>query len=149
MRAVVQRVKESSVSIDGKIVGAIGRGVLVFLGIMEDDDERDLDYLAEKIAHLRIFQDSEEKMNLSVQDVGGSALIISQFTLAGDCRKGRRPSYASAAKPEKAVPLYEKFIKKIQHYGINTQEGVFGAMMDVRLVNDGPVTLLIDSKKVF
>ncbi len=149
MRAVVQRVKESKVLVDGKVVGQIGNGILVLLGVSEDDTEKDADYMAEKIAHLRIFQDDVGKMNLSVKDVKGEALVVSQFTLLGDCRKGRRPSYAHAGKPEIAIPLYRRFIEKLKELGVPTQEGVFQAMMDVYLVNQGPVTLLIDSKKVF
>ena len=149
MRAVVQRVKESHVSVDGEVVGKIGRGVLVLLGVAEDDTEKDLKYMAEKIANLRIFPDDEGKMNLSVIEVKGESLIISQFTLLGDCRKGRRPSYAHAGKPELAIPLYEKFIKKMEELGVPAQEGVFQAMMDVHLINDGPVTLMIDSKRKF
>lgn len=149
MRAVVQRVRESKVTVDGRIVGEIGPGILVLLGVEEEDTEKDVEYLAEKIAHLRIFQDGEGKMNLSVKDIGGGALIVSQFTLMGDCRKGRRPSYSHAARPELAIPLYEKFIKAMQGWGVQTGEGVFQAMMDVHLINDGPVTLLVDSKRIF
>jgi D-aminoacyl-tRNA deacylase len=149
MRAVVQRVSESSVSVDNKTVGSIDRGILILLGIAEDDSDRDADYLAEKIAYLRIFEDEEDKMNLSVLDIKGKALVISQFTLLGDCRKGRRPSYAHAAKPELAIPLYEKFIEKLESYGIPVEKGIFQAMMKVHLINDGPVTLMIDSKKIF
>jgi D-aminoacyl-tRNA deacylase len=149
MRAVVQRVSESSVSVDNEIVGKIGKGILVLLGIAEDDTDRDVDYMAEKIANLRIFQDEEDKMNLSVLDVKGEALVISQFTLLGDCRKGRRPSYVHAARPELAVPLYEKFMKKLESYGVPVEKGIFQAMMKVHLVNDGPVTLMIDSKRNF
>lgn len=149
MRAVVQRVKESKVTVDGKVVGEIGKGILILLGVEEDDTEKDVKYMAEKIANLRIFRDDEGKMNLSTVDVGGEALVISQFTLMGDCRRGRRPSYSHAAKPELAIPLYEKFIEEIKTYGIPTQEGIFQAMMDVYLINDGPVTLLIDSKRRF
>ncbi|MCD4783360.1 MAG: D-tyrosyl-tRNA(Tyr) deacylase [Candidatus Eremiobacteraeota bacterium] len=149
MRAVVQRVRESKVMVDGKTVGEIGMGILVLLGVQEDDTEKDAKYMGEKIANLRIFQDKSGKMNLSIIDVKGEALVVSQFTLIGDCRKGRRPSYSHAAKPELAVPLYEKFIEEMEKQGVHTEEGVFQAMMDVHLVNDGPVTLMIDSKRSF
>ena len=149
MRAVVQRVSESKVVVEEKTVGEIGKGILILLGVEQDDTEKDVRYMAEKIANLRIFQDEEGKMNLSTVDVKGSALIISQFTLMGDCRKGRRPSYSTSAKPELAIPLYEMFIKEMQKQGVPTQEGVFQAMMDVHLVNEGPVTLMIDSKRNF
>ncbi len=149
MRAIVQRVSESKVVVDGKTVGEIGEGILILLGVEQDDTEKDVLYMAEKIANLRIFQDGEGKMNLSTLDVKGSALIISQFTLMGDCRKGRRPSYSTSAKPELAIPLYEMFIKEMQKQGVPTKEGVFQAMMDVHLVNSGPVTLMIDSNRKF
>lgn len=149
MRAVVQRVSGSKVVVEEKTVGEIGKGILILLGVEQDDSEKDVQYMAEKIANLRIFQDDEGKMNLSTIDVGGSALIISQFTLMGDCRKGRRPSYSTSARPELAIPLYEMFIKEMQKHGVPTQEGVFQAMMDVHLVNQGPVTLMIDSKRNF
>jgi D-tyrosyl-tRNA(Tyr) deacylase len=149
MRAVVQRVKESRVTVEGRITGEIGKGIMVLLGVEEGDSEKDAVYLAEKIALLRIFCDNEGKMNLSTVDVKGSALVVSQFTLAGDCRKGRRPSYSSAARPETAIPLYEKFINELKGYGIPVQEGIFQAMMEVYLINDGPVTLLIDSRRNF
>jgi D-aminoacyl-tRNA deacylase len=149
MRAVVQRVSESHVTVDEKTVGRIGRGILVLLGVAEDDTRKDVEYMAEKIANLRIFEDEEDKMNLSVLDVKGEVLVISQFTLLGDCRKGRRPSYVHAAKPELAVPMYENFMQKLESYGIPVQKGIFQAMMKVHLVNDGPVTLMIDSKKNF
>lgn len=149
MKAVVQRVRESHVEVDGKTVGKIGRGILVLLGVEEEDTEKDVDYMAEKIANLRIFMDDQEKMNLSVKDVEGSALVISQFTLLGDCRKGRRPSYVHAAKPEIAQKLYADFIRKMAEQGVPVQEGIFQAMMDVHLVNEGPVTLMIDSRRQF
>lgn len=149
MRAVIQRVSESSVSVDGNTVGSIGSGILVLLGVIEEDTRKDIEYMAEKIANLRIFQDEEEKMNLSLLDVGGEALIVSQFTLLGDCRKGRRPSYSNAARPESAEKIYKQFIGEMQKLGVKTSEGTFQAMMKVSLVNDGPVTLLIDSKKIF
>jgi D-aminoacyl-tRNA deacylase len=149
MRAVVQRVKESKVEVDGKRVGAIGPGLLIFLGVGEDDSEKDCDYLASKIVHLRIFPDSEDLMNLSLIDTGGSALVVSQFTLWGDCRKGRRPSFVRAARPEKAEALYERFIGLLKEKGIEVATGQFQAMMDVSLINDGPVTLMLDSSKGF
>lgn len=149
MRAVVQRVHESSVTVDGRVTGRIGKGLLVLLGVGETDSEQDADYLAEKIVGLRCFADNDSKFNLSVRDVGGSVLAVSQFTLFGDCRKGKRPSFTEAARPELAVPLYERFVAKVRESGIEVQTGEFGAHMDVQLVNDGPVTLLLDSKKAF
>ena len=149
MRAVVQRVKESKVEVDGKSVGAIGPGLLIFLGVGEDDSEKDCDYLVNKIAHLRIFPDSEDLMNLSLIDTGGAALVVSQFTLWGDCRKGRRPSFIRAARPEKAEELYDRFIGFLEEKGIDVATGQFQAMMDVFLINDGPVTLMLDSSKDF
>jgi len=149
MRAVVQRVKESKVEVGGKSVGAIGPGLLIFLGVGEDDSEKDCDYLSNKIVHLRIFPDREDLMNLSLIDIGGSALVVSQFTLWGDCRKGRRPSFVRAARPEKAEELYERFIGLLKEKGIDVATGRFQAMMDVSLINDGPVTLMLDSSKGF
>lgn len=149
MRAVVQRVKEAKVDVEGKRVGAIGPGLLIFLGVGEDDSEKDCDYLANKIVHLRIFPDREDLMNLSLIDTGGAALVVSQFTLWGDCRKGRRPSFVRAARPEKAEDLYERFIGLLKEKGIDVATGQFQAMMDVSLINDGPVTLMLDSSKDF
>jgi len=149
VRAVVQRVHESSVTVDGRVTGRIGKGLLVLLGVGETDSEQDADYLAEKIVGLRCFADNDSKFNLSVRDAGGSVLAVSQFTLFGDCRKGKRPSFTEAARPELAVPLYERFVAKVRESGIKVQTGEFGAHMDVQLVNDGPVTLLLDSKKAF
>jgi len=149
MRAVVQRVKESKVEVGGKRVGAIGPGLLIFLGVGEDDSEKDCDYLSNKIVHLRIFPDRDDLMNLSLIDTGGSALVVSQFTLWGDCRKGRRPSFVRAARPEKAEELYERFIGLLKEKGIDVATGRFQAMMDVSLINDGPVTLMLDSSKGF
>ncbi|NUM55362.1 MAG: D-tyrosyl-tRNA(Tyr) deacylase [Candidatus Hydrogenedentes bacterium] len=149
MRAVVQRVHESSVTVGGRVVGKIGKGLLVLLGIGESDSEQDADYLADKIAGLRCFSDDDSKFNLGLRDVGGSVLAVSQFTLFGDCRKGKRPSFTEAARPELAVPLYERFVAQVRELGIEVQTGEFGAHMDVYLVNDGPVTLLLDSKKAF
>jgi D-tyrosyl-tRNA(Tyr) deacylase len=149
VRAVVQRVKESRVEVKGTTVGAIGPGLLIFLGVGEDDSQEDSDYLANKIAHLRIFSDAEGFMNLSLLDTEGAALVVSQFTLWGDCRKGRRPSFAKAARPERAVALYEHFIGLLREKGVQVATGQFQEMMDVHLVNDGPVTLMLDSAKGF
>jgi D-aminoacyl-tRNA deacylase len=146
MRAVVQRVSQARVRIDGAVVGEIGRGLLVLLGVTGTDTPEQARWLAEKIVGLRIFADAEEKMNLSVADVQGGALIVSQFTLYGDCSKGRRPSFIDAAPPETAIPLYEKFIEAVKAQGVPVASGRFGAMMQVELINDGPVTLIIDSK---
>jgi len=150
VRAVVQRVKSASVSVDNQIVGRIGRGLLVFLGVGQEDDQKDIEYLAEKIVNLRVFEDLEGKMNLSLLETGGQLLVISQFTLYGDCRKGRRPSYDKAAKPEEARGLYEDFVRYCNdNYNLKVETGVFQAEMMVDLANDGPVTLLLDSKKEF
>ncbi|QSX06334.1 D-tyrosyl-tRNA(Tyr) deacylase [Sedimentibacter sp. zth1] len=149
MRAVIQRVKHASVTIDDEMVGKIDKGILVFLGISEDDNESDLDYVFNKTVVLRIFEDENGKMNKSLSDINGSILVVSQFTLQGDARKGRRPSYSNAARPEKALPLYEEFITKCRNANINTQTGKFGADMKVELLNDGPVTILLDSTKLF
>ena len=149
MRAVVQRVAEAFVRIEGEEVGRIGRGILVFLGVGPGDDREDAVYLAEKIAHLRIFPDEADKMNLSLEDIGGGALVISQFTLYGDCRKGRRPSYSTAAPPELARALYEEFVAEMRRTCPHVATGRFQETMRVSLVNDGPVTLLLDSKKNF
>lgn len=149
MRALIQRVKEARVDIAGDTVGRIGEGILVLLGAGEDDSEVDAEYLAEKILTLRIFEDPDGKMNLSVTDTGGSLLVVSQFTLYGDCRKGRRPSFDRAAPPEIAEALYEEFVSKLRAGGAHVETGRFRATMDVHLVNSGPVTLLLDSKKEF
>ena len=149
MRAVIQRVKEARVEVDGEVVGRIGEGMLILLGAGKDDTEEDVRYLAEKIAGLRIFEDTEGKMNLSVTDTGGQVLVVSQFTLYGDCRKGRRPSFDKAAPPETAERLYELFISEIRGRGVKVETGRFRAMMDVHLVNSGPVTLMLDSKREF
>ena len=127
----------------------MSKGLLVLLGIAEDDTEADVQYLADKTVNLRIFEDSEDKMNLSVQDIEGEILVVSQFTLYGDCRKGRRPSFSSAARPEKAIPLYEAYLSSLTNMGQKPKAGIFQAMMDVELTNDGPVTILLDSKKNF
>ncbi|MBO8160336.1 MAG: D-tyrosyl-tRNA(Tyr) deacylase [Thermosipho sp. (in: Bacteria)] len=149
MRAVVQRVLEASVEVDNQIIGKINKGLLVLLGVGKEDTEKDIEYLVDKIINLRIFDDKEGKMNLSLLDVKGELLIVSQFTLYGDCRRGRRPSYSDSAPPDKAKVFYSKFIEKAKKYGINVSTGSFGAYMKVSLINDGPVTLLLDSKKVF
>jgi D-tyrosyl-tRNA(Tyr) deacylase len=149
MRAVIQRVKEARVEVEGEVVGRIGEGMLILLGAGKDDTEVDAEYLAEKILTLRIFEDAEGKMNLSVTDTGGEVLVVSQFTLYGDCRKGRRPSFDKAAPPELAEELYELFVREIRERGVNVETGKFRAMMDVHLVNWGPVTLMLDSKKEF
>ncbi len=149
MRAVVQRVSEAGVRVDGETVGEIRGGLLVFLGVGSEDKEEDADFLAGKIANLRIFPDEAQKMNLSLLDAGGAMLVVSQFTLHGDCRKGRRPAFIAAAPPERAEPLYERFITQVEKLGVRVGAGRFGAMMDVQLVNDGPVTLLLDSKGAF
>ena len=149
MRAVVQRVNEASVEVDGRIVGEVGAGLLVLVGIEDGDTEADADYIAEKTAGLRIFNDDEDKMNLSVADVGGGILLISQFTLHGDCRRGRRPSFIGAARPETAIPLYEGVARRLRVAGLPVATGEFGAHMHVSLINDGPVTILLDSKKLF
>ena len=150
MRAVVQRVSSSEVKVDNQIVGRINKGILVLLGVGSDDDERDVAYLADKIISLRIFEDEQGKMNLSLQETGGQVLVVSQFTLYGDCRKGRRPSYSDAAVPDVAAGLYNKFIEYIRDkYAIKVETGVFQADMKVGIVNDGPVTLLLDSRKSF
>ena len=149
MRAVVERVSRAEVRVDGAAVGAIGKGLLVLLGVGQDDSDADASYLADKTAGLRIFQDDEGKMNLSVEDVGGSVLVVSQFTLFGDCRKGRRPSFAAAAPPGEADALYQHYMSLLRERGLTVETGVFQAMMEVESVNDGPVTILLDSKKVF
>lgn len=149
MRAVVQRVSNASVSVDGEITGSIETGLLVLLGVDEDDEEKDAQYVADKVAGMRIFNDAEGKFNLSLDDVAGAVLLVSQFTLHGDCRKGRRPSFIRAARPEKAIPLYEHVASLLEEKGIHVAKGIFGAHMEVKLVNDGPVTILLDSEKVF
>ena len=145
MRAVVQRVTKASVSVDGKVVGTIGHGMLVLLAAAVSDGPEQVKWMAEKLAGLRIFSDEQGKMNLSLDQVRGEMLIVSQFTLYGDCRKGKRPSYAGAAPPDQAQAVYRDFIDEIRKRGIPTQEGIFGAMMMVELVNHGPVTLIVDS----
>ena len=149
MRAVVQRVSEASVRVDGRVVGQIGRGLLVLLGVGTGDAEPDAELLVEKVLHLRIFPDEAGAMNRSLVDIAGELLVVSQFTLYGDARKGRRPSFIDAAPPEEANRLYRHYVDKARASGLRVEEGVFGAMMDVVLVNDGPVTILLDSRKGF
>jgi len=149
MRAVVQRVKGAKVDVEGRTVGEIGQGILILLGVGEGDSEKESDQLATKIVHLRIFPDEKDLMNFSLADIKGEALVVSQFTLWGDCRKGRRPSFTRAAPPERAKALYEHFISVLRGMGIGVATGEFQTMMDVQLINDGPVTLLLDSAKTF
>lgn len=149
MRAVVQRVSQANVKVDGKIVGEINKGLLVFLGVGKEDDEKDLDYMIDKILGLRIFEDENGKLNLSLMDIHGELLVISQFTLYGNVKKGKRPSFTDAADPDIANKYYELFIEKAREKGVKTEHGIFGADMKVSLINDGPVTILIDSHKTF
>ena len=149
MRAVVQRVKKSSVTVEEKITGKIGQGLMVLIGVEDGDNEKDADYIADKVCGLRIFEDEQGKMNLSVEDIGGEVLAVSQFTLLADARKGRRPSFTKAAAPDEANALYRKVIDKIESRNINVEEGVFQAEMMVEIHNDGPVTILLDSNKMF
>ena len=145
MRACIQRVSEGRVTVDGKVTGQIGRGLVVLLGVGQRDGQAEVDWLAEKIINLRIFADDDDKMNRSLVEVGGAMLVVSQFTLLGDCRKGRRPSFTEAAPPELAEQLYEEFVARVRALGVEVASGVFRAHMEVRLVNDGPVTLWIDT----
>ena len=149
MRAVVQRVSRSEVTVDGRTTGKISKGLLVLLGVTHGDTSKDVDYIVDKTINLRIFEDENDKMNLSLKDIDGEILVVSQFTLYGDCRKGRRPSFTNAAAPEEADKLYQEFVKKVSEQGINTETGEFGAHMMVDLVNDGPVTILLESNKSF
>ena len=149
MRAVVQRVTRAEVRVEGRVVGAVGRGMLVLLGVGKNDTVRDAQSLADKILNLRVFDDPDGRMNLSLLETRGEVLCVSQFTLYGDCRKGRRPSYDQAARPEAAVGLYEAFVDAARAGGITVETGQFQAMMEVELVNDGPVTLLLDSERIF
>lgn len=149
MRACVQRVTRGAVHVDGRTIGEIGSGVVVLLGVGHDDSEEDAQFLAEKLTQLRIFADDEGKMNRSLLDIGGEMLVISQFTLMGDCRKGRRPSFIAAAAPDRANELYQYLVAAVAAKGIHVATGKFQAMMQVELVNDGPVTMLLDSKKLF
>ncbi|MBU5315114.1 D-tyrosyl-tRNA(Tyr) deacylase [Clostridium bornimense] len=149
MRAVVQRVTSSKVTVNGEVVGSIKKGFTVLLGISKDDGEEDIKYIKDKIINLRVFQDENDKMNLSLRDVGGELLIISQFTLYGDCRKGRRPNFMAALGGSEAEILYNKFLEEIKKEGIKVETGIFGADMKVSIENDGPVTLILESKKDF
>ncbi len=146
MRAVIQRVSTSKVQVDKEVVGQIGPGLLVLLGISRSDDEKDADYLSDKILHLRVFEDDKDKMNRSLIEIGGEIMVVSQFTLLGDCRKGRRPSFIEAAPPDRAEELYEYFVGQLASKGITVATGQFKAKMEVSLVNDGPVTLIIESR---
>ena len=149
MRLVIQRVLESSVTVDGKVVGSIGKGFMVLCGVEDGDTQDDLRYCVEKTAGLRIFEDDAGKMNRSILDVGGEILAVSQFTLHGDARHGRRPSFSTAARPDLAVPMYEAYCNGLREKGIHVETGIFQADMKVSLVNDGPVTLLLDSRRIF
>jgi D-aminoacyl-tRNA deacylase len=146
MRVVVQRSKQASVTVGGEVTGQITKGLVLLVGVTHADKEEDAVYLADKIVNLRIFEDADEKMNLSLVDVGGEILSVSQFTLYGDCRKGRRPNFMDAARPDQAVQLYDFFNSLLREKGIRVETGIFGAMMDVELINDGPVTLIVESK---
>ena len=147
MKALIQRVSEANVSIDGNTVAKIGKGILVFLGVEKGDTEKDIEYMVKKVSNLRIFEDIREKMNLSIQDIQGEVLVVSQFTLAADCKKGNRPSFDSAEEPARAEDMYIKFIDKLRENGLKVATGEFGAYMQVYLINDGPVTIILDSKK--
>lgn len=149
MRSVVQRVQSASVRVNGKTVGKISAGLLILLGVGQEDGESDLTWMVDKLVGLRIFEDDEGRMNRSVQDINGEILMVSQFTLYGDCRSGKRPSFSAAAPPEQAKALYERAVAKVRGYGLKVETGVFQAKMDVELINDGPVTLLLDSEKKF
>ena len=149
MRAVIQRVQEARVEVDGEVIGKIGQGFLVLLGVRKDDTEEDVRYLADKVTGLRIFEDEAGKINLSISEVKGEILAVSQFTLYGDCRKGRRPSFDEAAPPDVAERLYELFVEELRKSGIKVETGRFRALMDVYLINSGPVTILLDSRQLF
>lgn len=148
MKAVIQRTTNASVEVNGKVTGQIEEGLVVLLGVTHEDKKEDAQFLAEKIVNLRIFEDEEEKMNLSLYDKGGSILSISQFTLYGDARKGRRPNFTQAARPEQALVLYQSFNEHLRTLGVRVEEGVFGEMMDVRLTNSGPVTMVLDTEEI-
>ena len=149
MRCVIQRVSSASVTVNGQIVGQIGKGLMVLVGVSQGDGEKDIQYMADKLPNLRIFEDEQGKMNLSLLDAGGAILAVSQFTLLGDARGGRRPSFIEAARPETANPMYEDLVRRLKETGLTVETGVFQAEMAVSLVNDGPVTILLDSRKTF
>lgn len=144
MRALLQRVSQARVTVDGEVIGKIGRGFVILLGVTHDDDQSEAEWLADKVANLRLFEDDAGKMNLGLADVGGSVLVVSQFTLYGDARKGRRPSFTDAARPEKAEPLVHHFVARLRHQDVEVATGVFGAMMNVEIFNEGPVTLMLE-----
>jgi D-tyrosyl-tRNA(Tyr) deacylase len=148
MKALIQRVQSAEVQIEGKICSEIGKGLLVFLGIEKGDSKKDIEYLVRKVIQLRIFEDSQQKMNLSALDIKGEILVVSQFTLSADCRKGNRPSFDSAEEPEKAKDIYIRFIEVLRESGLKIKTGEFGAFMQINLINDGPVTIIIDSKRL-
>ena len=149
MRCVVQRVSSASVAVNGQIVGQIGKGLMILVGVGQGDGEKDIQYMADKLPNLRIFEDEQGKMNLSLLDAGGAILAVSQFTLLGDARGGRRPSFIEAARPETANPMYEELVRRLRDTGLTVETGIFQAEMAVSLINDGPVTILLDSRKTF